>query len=91
MLVDNEHNYPRRLHDLMDFNQAFHAYDTLEGANCLTAFGEKLSQKEAAVKAVQAIGLNQRSEVESSIFQRLPQYEAMFRERLALLKSHCKP
>lgn len=91
VLVDNEHNYPRRLHDLMDFNQSFHAYETLDGANCLTTFGEKLSQKEAAVKAVHAIGLNQCCEVESSVFQRLPQYEAMFRQRLALLKSHCKP
>ncbi|MCC8104868.1 MAG: hypothetical protein LIO99_02460 [Clostridiales bacterium] len=36
VLVRNQDNRPLRLHKLMDFNQAFHSYDTLEGANCQT-------------------------------------------------------
>ena len=42
----------------MDFNKAFTAYDSVEGARCLTTEGN-LSQREAAVMAVKAIGLNQ--------------------------------
>lgn len=87
VLVDNRNNKPIRLHDLMDFNQAFHAYDTLEGANCLTAFRGKMTQREAAVKAVEQIGLNQLCEVDSAVFARLPQFEPMFRQRLELLRS----
>ena len=90
VLVDNATNTPRRLHDLMDFNQSFNAYDTIEGANCLTTFGVKMTQKEAALQAVKAIGVNQICEVDSKVFERLPQCEAMFRERLALLKEYCK-
>ena len=48
-----------KLHKLMDFNRAFYSYDTLDGANCQTVFGEKMTQKEAAVQAVKKIGLNQ--------------------------------
>lgn len=35
-LIDNQTNTPISLHPLMDFNQAFTAYDSMEGANCLT-------------------------------------------------------
>ena len=87
VLVDNATNTPRRLHDLMDFNQSFNAYDTIEGTNCLTTFGVKMTQKEAALQAVKAVGLNQICEVDSKVFERLPQCEAMFRERLALLNN----
>ncbi len=87
VLVDNRNNKPIRLHDLMDFNQAFHAYDTLEGANCLTAFRVKMTQREAAVQAVKQIGLNQLREVDSAVFARMPQFEPMFRRRLELLRS----
>ena len=90
VLVDNKTNAPVRLHNLMDFNQAFNAYDTLEGANCLTTFGKKMSQKNAAILAVKRIGLNQHCEVDPAVFANLPQYEEMFRQRLALLKEHCK-
>lgn len=84
--VDTRTNTPRRLHDLMDFNQAFHAYDSIEGANCLTGLGQRMNQMEAAIQAVQRIGLNQLREVDSSCFKRLPKYEPMFRMRLKLLK-----
>lgn len=90
VLVDNATNTPRRLHDLMDFNQSFNAYDTIDGANCLTTFGVKMTQKEAALQAVKAIGVNQICEVDSAVFERLPQYEKMFRERLALLEAYAK-
>ena len=90
VLVDNATNTPLRLHDLMDFNQSFNAYDTSEGANCLTTFGVKMTQKEAALQAVKAIGLNQICEVDSAVFERLPQYEKMFRKRLALLEAYAK-
>ena len=36
VLVDNISNKPVSLHKLMDFNQAFQAYDTIDGANCQT-------------------------------------------------------
>lgn len=87
VFVDNSSNNPVSLHKLMDFNQAFHSYDTLEGANCQTAFGVKMTQQEAAVEAVKAIGLNQVKEVKEEIFNELPQYYEMFKKRLEHLKS----
>jgi len=71
----------------MDFNQAFNAYDTLDGANCQTVFGQKLTQREAAIQAVKAVGLNQIGEIDVSAFETLPQYREMFEARLALLKT----
>ena len=62
----------------MDFNQAFHSYDNLDGANCQTMFGERVNQKEAAIKAVQKIGLNQLEEVSKAYFDELPQFYNMF-------------
>lgn len=67
-LVDNENNMPVALHPLMDFNQAFHAYDNLDGANCQTTVPRGLSQREAAAQAVQQIGLNQVKEIEEAWF-----------------------
>lgn len=71
----------------MDFNRAFHSYDSLEGANCQTVFGERLSQRAAAVRSVKRAGLNQICEVDEGCFDHLPQFRQMFSERLALLKS----
>lgn len=86
VLVRNLDNKPVRLHDLMDFNQAFHSYDDIKGANCQTMFGEQLSQRDAAVRSVEKIGLNQIKEINRDIFDELPQFYGMFCERLALLK-----
>ena len=86
VLVKNADNKPICLHKLMDFNQAFQAYDSLDGANCQTVFREHLTQKEAALRAVAEIGLNQREEVSEQCFAELPQYDSMFRRRLQLLK-----
>lgn len=86
MLVDNRTNQPVSLHKLMDFNQSFLSYDTIEGANCQTLFGKRATQKEAAMEAVHKIGLNQLKEVERSCFSELPQYYEMFRKRLEVLR-----
>ena len=87
VLVNNATNKPMRLHKLMDFNQAFHEYDQLDGANCQTVFGEHLTQRDAAVLAVQQIGLNQLRALDEASFAALPQYYPMFLQRLSLLKS----
>ena len=87
VLVHNINNKPVRLHDLMDFNQAFHSYDNMEGSNCQTMFGEHMTQKDAAMISVKKIGLNQRKEVHKEIFDNLPQFYEMFCKRLELLKS----
>ena len=71
----------------MDFNQAFRSYDTIEGSNCQTMFGEHMNQKEAAIRAVEEIGLNQMKEVKKEYFNELPQFYEMFCKRLELLKS----
>lgn len=84
LLVDNKTNRPVRLYDLMDFNKAFHAYDTIEGANCLTTVDRK-KQKEAAIEAVKKVGLNQIKEIDDSWFVD-EQVKNMFRQRLKILK-----
>ncbi len=87
VLVRNSNNKPVRLYDLMDFNQAFNSYDNLDGSNCQTMFGEHANQKEAAIKSVEKIGLNQIKEVNKTCFNELPQFYEMFCKRLELLKS----
>ena len=87
VLVRNSDNKPVRLHNLMDFNQAFHSYDNIEGANCQTLFGEHMNQKAAAIMAVEKIGLNQISQVREESFCELPQFYEMFCKRLEILKS----
>lgn len=88
LLVNNTTNQPIRLYDLMDFNKTFQAYDNPEGANCLTV-AAKMTQKEAAIAAVKAIGLNQIKEVDLTWFTDTAT-RAMFEERLALLKAQEK-
>ena len=92
--VDNRTNKLGKLHPLMDFNKAFHSYDSVEGAKCLTT-KENLSQKEAAILAVKAIGLNQIRPLPDD----LPRFfyyanqiirmrlDIMFRKRLDILKA----
>lgn len=85
-LFDNETGEILRLHDLMDFNQAFSAYDSVDGAGCQTILGKKLTQREAALEAVRQIGLNQEKELESDLFTKEPELGNMFRCRLELLR-----
>ena len=51
-MVDNETNDYISLYPIMDFNQSFGCYDTLEGANCQTVYPERKTQREAAIEAV---------------------------------------
>lgn len=90
VLINNLNNKPVCLHKLMDFNQAFHSYDLLDGTNCQTVFRKHMTQKEAALWAVKQIGLNQIKEVKKELFSNLPQYYEMFTRRLELLKT-CIP
>lgn len=55
-------------HDLQAFNRTVQRHDTLDGANCLTVGKRHLSQREAAMEAVQKIGLNQIAPVEDVVF-----------------------
>lgn len=87
VLVCNSNNKPVRLYDLMDFNQAFNSYENMEGSNCQTMFGEHINQKEAAMRSVTKIGLNQIKEISKEVFNELPQFYEMFCKRLELLKS----
>lgn len=84
-LIDNQTNTPISLHPLMDFNQAFTAYDSIEGANCLTT-STQMTQKGAAIEAVKQIGLNQISPINPSWFQHNQQKYEMFLTRLYILK-----
>ena len=81
LLVDNETNQPIRLHDLMDFNRAFQQYDTLDGANCLTVGKRNLSQREAAMEAVDIIGLNPIYTIDKSIFENHKVENKLFEKR----------
>lgn len=86
--VDNDTNEPISLHPLMDFNQCFGAYDTLDGTNCLTVGSRRISQRQAAVEAVQAIGLRQLHEVDPAIFGEHTREAELFRLRLEELKRY---
>ena len=84
-LVDNKTGQALRLHDLMDFNQSFLEYDTPEGAGCQTINNRKISQREAALEAVQKVGLNQIAEVKEEWFEDRKADFLMFRQRLQQL------
>ena len=85
-LIDNATNQPIKLHPLMDFNKSFLAYDTVDGAKCLTT-ETPMSQREAAVLAVKTIGLNQIEEVQKEWFSDNAIWN-MFKQRLEIL-SQC--
>lgn len=87
VLVSNNNNKPVCLHKLMDFNQSFLSYDSVDGANCQTLFGKHMSQKDAAIIAVKRIGLNQIKDIPEELFVDLPQYYNMFKTRLNILKN----
>lgn len=84
LLIDNETNEPIRLYDLMDFNRAFHSYDTIEGANCLTT-AAKQNQLQAAIEAVNEVGLNQIAEIQAEWFAD-DSVREMFFKRLEILR-----
>ena len=90
--VNNESHTPEKLFPLMDFNHSFRDYDSLEGAECLTT-KERISQKEAALRGVQAVGLNQSCALPEdlpALFAGLnalrgTRLDLMFKARLAIL------
>ena len=70
----------------MDFNRAFRQYDTLDGANCLTVGKRHLSQREAAVEAIQKIGVCQIYDINKSIWDGQKKYKKEFNCRFCKLK-----
>lgn len=85
-LIDNQTNQYVSLYPLMDFNCCFQAYDTIEGANCQTMSTRGITQKEAAMEAVKAIGLRQKENVDQRIFEMMPDKFEMFQRRLEVLR-----
>ena len=84
-LVDHATNRLTHLHPLMDFNKAFQAYDTPDGALCQTVSGT-VSQKSAALEGVRKVGLNQIAEVKKEWFEDEGIWN-MFCRRLELLRA----
>ena len=84
-LVANDTNRLEKLYPLMDFNKSFLAYDTIDGARCQTS-SRKLSQREAAIEAVRAVGLNQIAEVKPEWFEDQDMRDMFFR-RLNVLRN----
>lgn len=84
--VDNSNNKYTELYPLMDFNQCFGSYDTIDGAICQTVFPHKMTQREAAMEAVRKVGLRQIKEVDMDLFGEWKQKAEMFRKRLDELR-----
>lgn len=89
-LVDNSNNKYVSLYPLMDFNQCFLSYDSLDGAQCQTVSEKNISQKEAAIEAVSRIGLRQLHEMDMSKFGDMKKEAEMFQMRLDELKKHAE-
>jgi len=85
-LVDNDTNQWISLYPVMDFNQSFLSYDTLDGASCQPLLPTVVSQKDAAIEAVRQIGLRQIQEIDMTVFGRFRQEAEMFAARLARLR-----
>ena len=83
--MDGNTNALGKLYPLMDFNKAFLAYETVDGARCQTN-SKGQTQLEAALEAVQAEGLNQIEEVQPEWFTNVG-IRNMFFKRLELLKN----
>lgn len=82
-LVNNDTNKLEKLHPLMDFNKSFLSYGTLDGSRCQASV-RTLSQREAALEAVHAVGLNQIAEVKPEWFEDHAQWQ-MFCKRLEVV------
>lgn len=86
-LVDNQTNEYVSLYPIMDFNQSFGSYDTIDGANCQTVYPERKTQREAAIEAVRNIGLHQVKEIDESFFEDAMEWKEMFFRRYKELKN----
>ena len=78
--IDNRTNQYISLYPIMDFNQCFLSYDQLNGANCQTVFPRKMTQREAAIEAVEKIGLRQIHEMDMSKFRK-PAIQSLWMEK----------
>lgn len=87
VLVDNQTNEYISLYPIMDFNQSFGSYDTIDGANCQTVYPEKRTQREAAIEAVRNIGLHQIKDIDEDIFDDEMEWKEMFFQRLGELRN----
>ena len=85
VLIDNKTNKILRLYSLMDFNKAFKDYKNLNGGKCLTT-RESMSQIEAAVEAVNTVGLNLKKSIPKNVFEGNNVKSLMFFKRLEKLK-----
>lgn len=83
--VENTKNRILGLYPLMDFNKAFGAYETLDGDICQTT-EKRMTQREAAIEAVKAVGLNQIRDVDGTLFKN-EKIKEMFFARLHCLKA----
>ncbi len=88
-LVSNDTNRLEKLYPLMDFNKSFLSYDTLDGARC-QASSRKLTQREAAIEAVRAVGLNQIAEVKAEWFKDATTRDMFFRRLEAVRSTQTK-
>ena len=87
LLVDNQTNEYVSLYPIMDFNQSFGSYDTIDGANCQTVYPEKRTQREAAIEAVRHIGLHQIQDIDEDFFENKTEWKVMFFRRHKELKN----
>lgn len=87
LLVDNQMNKYISLYPIMDLNQSFGSYDTIDGANCQTVYPEKKTQREAAIEAVRNIGLHQIKDIDGELFEDKIEWKEMFFRRLEELKN----
>lgn len=91
-LIDNKTNQYISLYPLMDFNQCFLAYDTIDGASCQTvpwmSGKPRMTQRDAAIEAVKRIGLRQIKEMDMSQFGDRKKEAEMFQLRLEELKKY---
>lgn len=86
-LIDNRSNQYISLYPLMDLNQCFLSYDSLEGANCQTVLPRKMTQKEDAIEDVKKIGLRQICEMDMSKFENMDKEAEMYMRRLYELQN----
>jgi len=86
-LIDNDTNHWISLYPIMDFNQSFLSYDTIDGAACQPLFPAVVAQKEAAEDAVRHIGLRQIRDVDMDLFGKFTKEAEMFARRLAVLRN----
>ncbi|MCD8013112.1 MAG: hypothetical protein LUG99_08045 [Lachnospiraceae bacterium] len=86
-LIDNQTNRWIRLYPLMDFNQCFLSYDSLDGAGCQTVLPQRMTQREAAIEAVRMIGLRQICDVDRRVFGGMESEAVMFERRFRELQA----